>query len=442
MTSAQASRNEDWKAIKRDADDERAALEARRLLLEAHKALEAAEAPPQPDAKPTERRLMAARAAKELADAEKSAADARKAEADSAMAVMKARIGEVPSSGYSSDVSLKDRAGTAEAALLSAKAIRTAAECIVKGLSNHLKDSVTVLVYPATDAPRLNALLTLRAQMVVVSNAFVEAEGISSSTDSTDTTEKYRVLPIPPAGAAGLALETVSKLLGFFRTDYAVGGVEVKYEDSLLIHALAGNIVKTTTTLKVSLPGTYNPLVLSATSTGILEELGSLSRRKAVDQNKATYHYEQSSVFTKAAEQEVDASKKKDLEKNARTHKAASDALRVAIAVYDDFLGKLTAINDKGAVLLTDAVRDAEVFDALSKGAFLLLVKLHFCGGSYYTQKNMWSLFGGMPFSHMGGVVVSYVLLDGKQGTVAASDVLPVHGGFVRSTKVKKALGK
>jgi hypothetical protein len=40
------------------------------------------------------------------------------AQAESAVAAVKAQIGEVPSSGYTGDVTLKDKAGTTEAALL------------------------------------------------------------------------------------------------------------------------------------------------------------------------------------------------------------------------------------------------------------------------------------------------------------------------------------
>ena len=47
-----------------------------------------------------------------------------------------------------------------------------------------------------------------------------------------------------------------------------------------------------------------------------------------------------------------------------------------------------------------------------------------------------------MPLYHMGGSTASYVLLSGKEGRVLASDVVPVHGGFVKAGDVEKELTK
>ena len=47
-----------------------------------------------------------------------------------------------------------------------------------------------------------------------------------------------------------------------------------------------------------------------------------------------------------------------------------------------------------------------------------------------------------MPFYHMGGVVVSFVLLNGADGSVEKSGVVPIHGGFVKADKVETHLNK
>ena len=78
----------------------------------------------------------------------------------------------------------------------------------------------------------------------------------------------------------------------------------------------------------------------------------------------------------------------------------------------------------------------------LKQGGQLLIVKIQKAGGAHYTKKNMWTLFGGMPFYHMGGVIVSFVLLDGAAGSVAKSGVVPIHGGFVKANKVETHIKK
>lgn len=120
----------------------------------------------------------------------------------------------------------------------------------------------------------------------------------------------------------------------------------------------------------------------------------------------------------------------------------AAQGWKAAIALYDGVFAKLTTADDKGLTPLTMVIRETEAADALAAGTQLLLVKLHTSGGAYYTKKNMLTFFGGMPFFHMGGVVASFALLDGKTGSVVAADVIPIHGGFVKASDVQKTVGR
>ena len=56
------------------------------------------------------------------------------------------------------------------------------------------------------------------------------------------------------------------------------------------------------------------------------------------------------------------------------------------------------------------------------------------------SKKNLWTALGGMPLFHMGGAAVSYRLLNGTDGTVAAAGVVPVHGGYVKAGKLVEHL--
>jgi hypothetical protein len=274
----------------------------------------------------------------------------------------------------------------------------------------------------------------------LVKKAFTDALGISDSANkSTPEPAKFKMGEIPVASAAGLILDAVNKLLGFFRTDYTFGGVEIKFEDSLLVNALAGKIADKK--ISVLLPAVYSPDTVSDSVLRILSEISDLSKYKVDAQAKSYKHEELSSNFTEEAGKETDPIKKAALLEKAKTHKAAYDALKAAMALYDDFFSKLSTIEDKGTPTLASVIREGIVAEELKKGSPLLLVKLHQSGGAYYTKKNLWtSIAAGPPLYHMGGVVVSFVLLDGRTGTVLKSGVVPVHGGFIIATDLPQEM--
>ncbi|HBL26396.1 MAG TPA: hypothetical protein DD490_06130 [Acidobacteria bacterium] len=385
-----------------------------------------------------ETRKAEAEARKAEADAEKAASDAEKAAAEAALAALKAKIGGVPDSGISGDVTLKDKAGSAEATLLAAKAVNAAAQRITDELPQGPK---TILLYAAGEIPSFQELIAFRSQVALTRGAF------NNAVVKSDDVKAKAPKPIGVTGgetpflpAAGLALEAISKLVGFFRSDFTVGGVDVSQDDSLLVHALAGRIASSGKQLTVQLLGTYNPGSVLDPAAGILKDLSDLSGLKVKAINIASFHDQMTAHFTKTAEAEKDPAKKRNLQENASLHKEAGDTLRAAVALYDGFLSKLTATNDKGLVPLTQVVRDSVVADSLAKGALLLIVKLQKSGGTFYTKKNLWTFFGGMPIFHMGGVVVSFVLLDGKDGHVLGSGAVPVHGGFVRAGQLQSVV--
>ena len=56
--------------------------------------------------------------------------------------------------------------------------------------------------------------------------------------------------------------------------------------------------------------------------------------------------------------------------------------------------------------------------------------------GSYYTKKNILTAFGAEPFFVAAGVVATYTLIDGSDGGVLASNLVPIHGGYYRAPDV------
>jgi len=410
----------------------KALAEAKKQALDAEKALAEAEKTPDPEKQAQADRVAAAKAAKELADADKAAADAQKAKADASLAALKAQIGDVPDSGIKGEVTIKEKAGIMEAHLLAAKALNEAADRLVTGLP--AGGGKTVLLYASAEVPNFQALLSYKVQVSVVSAAFANAETISDNA----TAKAPPATEAAPLAAAGLGLDAVTKLLGFFRSDYTIGGVEVSLDDSALVHGLAGRIAKSGK-YKVQLPAVYNAGALSAPTKSIIDQLNVFALKRSDSTARITRHDQRAAKFTEEAGQATGSAREVLLAK-AKLHKDASDALKAAITVYDSFFGKLTAADDKGLAPLTSVVRESVLADLLAQGNSMLVVKLQKAGGAYYTKKNLWTVFGGMPFYAGGGVVISYALLAGQSGNVEASGLIPVFGGFVKENKLETKL--
>lgn len=380
-------------------------------------------------------RKAEAEARKAEADANKAASDAEKAAAEASLAALKAKIGEVPASGISGNVELKDKAGVAEANLLAARAVEAAADGIVEEISG---GSHTIVLYAAPEVPTFQELTAYRAQIAILKKAFDTADATSEDVNQR-APAPVGITPEASLAAAGLALSAVSNLLGFFRTDFTVAGVEVSQNDSVLVHALAGRLADQGHT--VILPGAYSPDALADPAAEILNDLTRLSQSRNDALRVASSHDNLAAEFLKQAEKAQDPAEKKALQDKAKLHQDASSAQKAAATFYDDFFKRLTTASDKGLTPLTQVVRDAVVHKLLlDDNTRLLLIKLQSSGGSHYTRKNLWTFFGGKPFFHMGSVVVSYVLLKGKTGHVEASGVIPVHGGFVQADQLQQEL--
>ena len=122
-----------------------------------------------------------------------------------------------------------------------------------------------------------------------------------------------------------------------------------------------------------------------------------------------------------------DKSAKDMLARRIARIQAASDRLQQVAQAYDTLLDSLVANKDNLDVLVRQYA--ASIGQGKEK-RFALIAKVHRMGGSHYTEKNVRTLFGAMPFHVMGGVVVSCSLFDVASGNLLASRTIPVHSGF------------
>jgi hypothetical protein len=84
-------------------------------------------------------------------------------------------------------------------------------------------------------------------------------------------------------------------------------------------------------------------------------------------------------------------------------------------------------------VTLAAILQQKSGFDASQAGGVLLL-RVHSASGGLYTEKNLWSSFGAMPFYASGGAVVSYSFV---QGQIHSAGLLEVVVPYNKVTNVK-----
>ncbi len=406
---------DDYNAIKVLAAAQADAADAQARLLTSQRALAAAQTQD-----PSAVQLTAATATANLAAQQKALADSQ-------AGIVKGNF-TVPESGFTGSITAGDKAGTIEASLLAAGALNIAAAHIAKDV----KATGTIILYTTSQVPDFQALISFRAQRTSTDAL------LQSAADKLDQVMP-KAAPLLPAvheaafpSMVGAAFDAANKLLGYFRTDYTIQGITLTPDDVLLINALSSKLSGKATVL---VPATYNAAALG-TEVPILTQLKSMASMRIEVQQKADVASGLVTALDKAAATEADGAKKQQEISVSAELKTAADQAKIALTLYDGLMAKITTPDDKAQVPLTAIIQQDAVQTALAGGARLMTAKVSTVGGSYYTRKNLWSFFGCMPFFTMGGVVVSYNILDGKTGAVLSAGVVPIDGGYYKVGKL------
>jgi len=434
---------EQLKKQKEKLDAEKALAEAKKALADANKALTT----PTTELSKLEEQKALADAQKALADSQKAVeqaksassqqvtdlqsqkvlVDAKKAlsEAQTQSAIAK-YIGDIKAGPYSGSVDMKEKAGTEEALLLAARAVK---ECAAK-VAEAVKGKATKFyIFSVKDFPTFQRLLTFRFRKEMIKQAF-DAAGVSEQAEGLESVAA-------PALVSG-SLEAFSKILGFFKTDYTIGGIEVKLDESLLLFSVAGKL----SDKEVHLPLVYEPNAQTKTVAALTTELVELVNLRNRAANEVNQIKDEIADAEQKAADPQNAATKDDLLTTTAALKPKLDRLNGVIALYDSFASSLTTPDSNGAVPLTAVTQELAIDTALKDGGDVLLLRLENSGGGHLLKKNLWTGFGSMPLFHMGGATVTYLLLSGKEGKVLAGDAIPVHGAFVKTSKLRDILAK
>lgn len=360
--------------------------------------------------------------------AERAKRDAQKALADSvAQATLARYIGDVKAGPYSGSVDMQGTAGTEEAALLANSAVREAAVRVASELPE-LKQS-HVYVFAAREFPSFQRLLAFRFRKELIKLAFAAA-GVKPPA----VAEEKAVSP----ALVSAGLDAFSKILGFFKTDYTVGGTDVKVDEAVLLYSVAGEL--RTKAAEVHLPLVYEPGAQSDSVKAVTIELAELVDLRSQASTLAGGLRNQIAKIEKEASEEKIADRKVAILATGTAWKLELDQLNGVIALYDTFESALTTPDANGGLPLALVAQELYIDSALKAGAVVLLLRLENSGGGYLLKKNLWTGLGSMPLFHMGGATVSYLALEGADGKVIAGNVVPVYGGFVKSSDLRAKL--
>ena len=456
--------NEEFNQQLSNLQNQKVVAEANKVLAEAQEALEHVKDPATQQLAQLQNQKALADAQKALAESQKALdqaksgsaqqltdlqnqkaiADARKALADSqTQSALAKLIGDVKAGPYSGSVDMKPNAGTEEALLLGARAVKEAAAKVADAVIAVQNGPATIHIFAAKEFPNFQRLLTYRFRKELIKQAFTTA-GVVKPKPAQPGLEAVATPALVSAG-----LDAFSKLLGFFKTDYTIGGIDVKLDESLLLYSVAGKM----TAKEVHLPLVYAPVAQTSAIAGLageLSELVDLRGRAATKldelNNQIADLQKQVAELDKQAADAEDANAQNPA-KDTRLKviaglKPQTDQLTGVIALYDAFASALTTPDANGTVPVTVLVQEYTVDTALRDGAGVLLLRLENTGGGYLLKKNLLTGLGAMPLYHMGGATVTYLLLAGANGRVLAGDVVAIHGGFVQTNQLREELQK
>jgi len=245
------------------------------------------------------------------------------------------------------------------------------------------------------------------------------------------TTPDAPAVSEPPSGgrsffpAIGAGLEFASKAGSYFLTDYEFGAVDVTGPDRLVVNAVAGALNRTKCCF-------FTPDVLAAAKVGdVAAELAPLATQygtviKLSNQSKA--RAAQLTQFQPAA---------------AARLTAAAGLADTAAASYKSFVDALVTVpQGQTEAPLTRILRARALRDKLApnpQGAPpRILIVSDKQAAAYYTKKNLWTFLGGPPLYTMGGVAISYTLLDGQSRQILGAGSVAKHGGYRSVGQVEK----
>ncbi|MGO4479459.1 hypothetical protein AB4Z32_24765 [Massilia sp. 2TAF26] len=358
----------------------------------------------------------------------------------------KSKIGNIPDGPFTGTVTLGEKSGNAEAALLAAVAIKQIATRIVTHMDAAYAERTqratprNIIIMSTADIPSFSAVQNFRIQKSVIEQAYKDSEKKAEDADERAAPPATPEFVAPQT--IGLALDATNKLLNFFRTDYSIKGVDITVEDLMLVNALGGEITNTRKTkYQVTLPTTFNGNALATAGSSVISVFFGLAQKRDECVARSARHSRTADFYVAESKKPEKNEPDRTIDaERANVQKAAADQWKSTATLIDAFLTKITTPDEKGIIPLSALTKENSIADALSKDTDILIVKIHNANGSLYTKKNLLTALGKMPFFIMGSAVASFSLFDGRDGRLLSADLIPIHGGYTSVQDVKNTV--
>jgi hypothetical protein len=237
--------------------------------------------------------------------------------------------------------------------------------------------------------------------------------------------------------AASAILDTVANL---FRTDYTIYGIQVSEDQNLFVREFARAFRQTGARNPVYVPGLF-PLSPSTADNLALRRISLLESLRSQAAEQFDLHQAQSAAFEQSLTVgRPSEARTRELNEAKSGHDNAAKALEESVKAHDALLAAVTTAAEDAPAALPAIIRQARTADLLRRGGLLVVTNVHFIGGTSYSEQNFFTFLGGMPYHVSGGVLASYIVQDGRTGQVYDTVAVPVSGGYVRPTQLRRAV--
>ena len=393
---------------------------------------------------------------KAQAEAETAAWNAEKAKADAEAAAVKAQFGSLADYKSQGTVDTGTDAGKLESTLMASQATREAASRIVNAISQHAPcrssagsttqescPPIVVLTEASKPVLELEAFESYHMQMESFRREFSRAIAETPKENKARELQLNAVLP-----ALGAALTGIDIIGNLFRSDYKIAGVAISPDDLLLVKAVVSGAKAEKIHHQFFAPELFEERVelagncdsqtnLEAALNGMTEDGNNAIQTKGACAPAIVTFNELNELRDSAAKtsQSLKATKKK-------TSIARAAAIDAIVKRYDDYIAKISTVDDKGSAPFAAIARQSSIAEKLQKGAYVLILKANFAGGSVYSVQNFWTFFGTMPFYVSGGTLVSYSLFSGENGELIDAGAFELAEPFAKIHKVNQRYTK
>lgn len=368
------------------------------------------------------------------AKARKATVEASDAEAASSLNKLKAALGEPAPGPFSGDVTLADGAALSEANALARTELVSLAADIAGKVATTIGERTVVYLTAADGPPDLSHDSALTLRMALVANTADEARRLSD--DALNDSVDARSLTFAPIAAAGLVLSGVSALLGYFKTDFKIGGEQVTVSDRDLAILIGSALVANSATVLID---GFPPAPGQELADAVQSSLSNLSTKVTTLRGRIAVHDAQLAALDQAAatpptgagaengdqsqNQQSDSSQQTDTGPARAANEQAKAACAAAITLYDALITSLEA--DAGGIsFLERALRERRLRATLGDKAALVSLKIDGGWATHIVRKNILSgLFGNLPVRVSATVGASWAAYDFDSGKLLGGGV-------------------